>query len=337
MVVLTRDERCRRVLELHNQGLGTRRIAEILHMSFRDIGDILKAAATTKEAGQLQAQQRLLSSQAYEMFSSRKSPVEVAIELNIKAQQAIIFQREYWDLKGIHELNQIYEEIKGDLWSFVEIHKQMKNAGRGPQHVNRLLEIANNDLPALEQIYERLEHEIKSLEFRRSNLMNNVDHYRSCCEKEMVQMNRLSQERILLEALVTNFKNTNEEYLTIKKTVERKVMPLLTGSRTLLQCALLSLIESMRKDPDKYSSLIYPDSYPSMTNYVNEYPADFFTSGLNHQYAPMDDHTQACIRMVIEEADGIYNKLKKEWIESSIVDSAASPFSFSLPSPSGAK
>ena len=70
----------------------------------------------------------------------------MAIDLNIRAQQAIIFQREYWDLKGLHELNQIYEEIKGDdLWPFVEIHKQMKNEGMGPEHVNRLLRIVNNE------------------------------------------------------------------------------------------------------------------------------------------------------------------------------------------------
>ena len=59
-------------------------------------------------------------------------------------------------------------------------------------------------------------------------------------EKEMIQMNRLSNERMRLEALVTNFKNTNEEYLKIKKIVEEKAMPILTGSKTLydMQCFL---------------------------------------------------------------------------------------------------
>jgi transposase len=44
MVVLDRDERRRRVLELHNQGMGTREIAKLLHMSFTDIAKILKDA-----------------------------------------------------------------------------------------------------------------------------------------------------------------------------------------------------------------------------------------------------------------------------------------------------
>ena len=42
MAVLTRDERRKSVLDLHSQGMGTREIAKLLHMSFTDIGKILK-------------------------------------------------------------------------------------------------------------------------------------------------------------------------------------------------------------------------------------------------------------------------------------------------------
>ena len=52
MVALTREQRRRRVLELHSQGMGTREIAEILHMSFTDIGKFLKDADKEKEAEQ---------------------------------------------------------------------------------------------------------------------------------------------------------------------------------------------------------------------------------------------------------------------------------------------
>lgn len=207
----------------------------------------------------------------------------------------------------------------------------MKVAGRDPQHVNRLLDMANNDLPALERMYERLEQEVKSLEFRKSNLMGNLDYYHASCEKETLQMNRLSQERMNLEDLVRDFKNTDEEYLKIKKTVEGKAMPILTGSKTLLRCALISLVESMRKDPDKYGSLIYPDSYPLSTNYANEYDVGFFTSGVNQQYTSTDYFTQACIDMVVGEAEKVYNNLAKEGIEGSLTDYAASTTS-SLPS-----
>ena len=37
------------------------------------------------------------------------------------------------------------------------------------QHVTRLLEIANNDLPAVELIYERLKKEAATLEYEKEN------------------------------------------------------------------------------------------------------------------------------------------------------------------------
>ena len=341
-MVLIREEQERIVLDLLNKRTPIRVISNQAGMSFRDIGAIKKKAEKEKEAGEQQSQQEFLSSQAYRLFSEDKSPVQIAIELNIKAQQAIIFQREYWDLKGIHELNQIYDEIKGDPWSFVEIRKQMKNAGMGPEHVNRLLRIANNDLPALERRYERLQHEVNLLEFRNSNLMRNSDYYHASCEKEMMQMNRLSNERMSLETIVTNFKNTNEEYLKIKKTVEGKVMHILTGSKTLLRYAVFSLVESMRKDPDKYSSLIYPDMYQSvtpLTGYIGEYQPEFFTLGPNQQNPSTDYYTEDCIGMVVEEAEKVYKKLAKEWIDVTIAEYTPSTTSSlpSLPSPSDEK
>jgi hypothetical protein len=42
MVTFTREDRRGRVLEYHSQGMGTREIAKLLHMSFTDIGKILR-------------------------------------------------------------------------------------------------------------------------------------------------------------------------------------------------------------------------------------------------------------------------------------------------------
>jgi hypothetical protein len=72
MVVLTRDERQRRVLEHHSQGKGTREISKLLHMSFTDIAKILKDSDKEKESEQQWTRQEFLSSQAYALFSKEK-------------------------------------------------------------------------------------------------------------------------------------------------------------------------------------------------------------------------------------------------------------------------
>ena len=92
-----------------------------------------------------------------------------AIELNIRASEAIIFQREYWELEGLHNLNQIYQEIRDGTWNFVNLWKSVKAAGMGVPHVKRLLTIANNDLQTVDFLYEGLKKEAATLEYEKEN------------------------------------------------------------------------------------------------------------------------------------------------------------------------
>jgi DNA-binding Lrp family transcriptional regulator len=120
-MILTRDEKETLVLDLYNCRTPIRDIAREAGMSFRDIGRIIDKKEKEKETMEGQVQQMYLSTQAYKLFSKGKSPLQVAIDLNIRASEAIILQREYWDLEGLHNLNRIYEEIKGDIGYFVNL------------------------------------------------------------------------------------------------------------------------------------------------------------------------------------------------------------------------
>jgi hypothetical protein len=59
------------------------------------------------------------------------------------------------------------------------------------------------------------------------------------------------------EGLIAPFENNNEEYLNIRKTVEEKVLSTLSDRKALLKLALLSISESIRNSPEKYSPLIF--------------------------------------------------------------------------------
>src|SRR5919106_438886 len=115
MSIMTRQERERLVLELYNQGKTIREIAKEARMSFRDIGIILNKAAEEKtevqgikqnnnnnngrEKNQEEQQHLSLAAQAYKLFSDRKTPLYVAIALNLRESEATKFYREYWRLK----------------------------------------------------------------------------------------------------------------------------------------------------------------------------------------------------------------------------------------------
>jgi DNA-binding transcriptional regulator LsrR (DeoR family) len=99
MTILTRQERERLVIDLYyNQGKTYREISKEARISPRDIGVILNKAVegkkiegneeqdnTDSEKNQNLEQQRhlSLSTQAYKLFSDRKTPLEVAIALNL--------------------------------------------------------------------------------------------------------------------------------------------------------------------------------------------------------------------------------------------------------------
>ena len=84
-----------------------------------------------------------------------------------------------------------------------------------------------------------------------------LDSINMDCEKETTRLQGLQQQRMKQEATVREFENNNEGYIKIRKTAEEKVISILSDAKPLLRIALLSLIESIRKDPDRYSSLIY--------------------------------------------------------------------------------
>ena len=63
------------------------------------------------------------ATQAYKLFSEGKKPVQVAIELGLREKQVNKFFREFWKLKRLNELYQLYPEIEHCLPSFLKLHK----------------------------------------------------------------------------------------------------------------------------------------------------------------------------------------------------------------------
>src|SRR5215204_7800864 len=150
--MLTRQEKERLVIELYNQGKTIRDIAKELRMSFRDIGSILKKASGEKEENQ-EKEQSLLSpsAQAYRLFSKGKTPIDVAIALNLSEVETTKFYQEYWNLKQMHELRMVYEEIGANIVHFLKLYRLSKDAYMNPRQIVNLLQIANNDLQSVEQ------------------------------------------------------------------------------------------------------------------------------------------------------------------------------------------
>jgi hypothetical protein len=98
-----------------------------MRMSLRDIGEIVNRA---KEEIDRQ-EHKSLSVQAYDKFYKGKTPLQVAIDLNIGQAQATQYYAEYLKLIGLEDITKIYLEFKGDVSHFVSLCKAAKTAKMG--------------------------------------------------------------------------------------------------------------------------------------------------------------------------------------------------------------
>jgi hypothetical protein len=333
MTILTRQERERLVLDLYNQGKTYREISKEARISPRDIGLILNKVIeekiegneeqdnTDSEKNQNREQQPhlSLSAQAYKLFSDRKTPLEVAIALNLGESEATKFYKEYWKLKQLHNLSMVYEEVKGDITPFLKLYRLSKSKGMSVKQVVDALAIANNDLPDIQCRYERLKREVSTLEFNKQQshialtYFNNkietqrkaLTSYRISYIRERRVIENLCNEKVRLEALVTGFKNSNEEYLKIKQAAYEEVKSVLTDSKLLLKFATLSVIESLRSNPELYNFVMYDHSNNTTIPYRPNYPS---LVSEQHQQSFNDSYTA----LILEEAEKLYNKLTTE-------------------------
>ena len=105
-----------------------------------------------------------ISSRAFELYVQQKTPVEVAIALNLEAEKAINYYHQYFMLLGITEFTKAYLQVKDNPWPFVDLVKLTQNSGIRDGEVVELLKIANGYLPRVRLEYDRLKEEKSSLE-----------------------------------------------------------------------------------------------------------------------------------------------------------------------------
>jgi hypothetical protein len=108
---LSREEKERRIIDLYcNQGWTYRQIIKELRTSLNEIKAILKKEGEKTASNKNQQQQLSDFIKAYKLYFKGKSPMQVAIELNISESQTTQFYQEYWKLRGLYQLNSIYEK-----------------------------------------------------------------------------------------------------------------------------------------------------------------------------------------------------------------------------------
>src|ERR687891_810059 len=148
--------------------------------SYRDIVQKAKVSPNTIKAISNRAgldESTSISSRAFELFSEGKSPLQVAITLNLEAEKAIQYHQQYFMLLGCTEFTKVYLQIKDNPWPYVNLVRLIQDARIGDGEVVELLRIANGYLPRARLEYNRCREEKSSLQAELSSWkaeLNNI-------------------------------------------------------------------------------------------------------------------------------------------------------------------
>jgi hypothetical protein len=171
-VILNKKEKEELVVKLHQENKTIRQIAEIVHMSFKDIGAIIRLidGRANEEIMSNDMRGKSKETQAMNLFLHGKRPVDVAIELDLSSIEVENILQEYWVLTNLDELALVYLEIKSHLDLFLRLFHIMKiNKLVNEKDIKTVLKYAT-DLPSLENKFRSLANSVLDLEIKKKEL-----------------------------------------------------------------------------------------------------------------------------------------------------------------------
>ena len=166
MQVLNRWDKEQLVIKLHQEGKTIRTIASLAHLSFSDIGTIVRKINGQDNGAEMKDLTK--DTQAFWLFSRGKKPIDVAIELDLSATEVHELQEEFWALTDLHELAFVYGNIKNFLPSFLKLFQSLKEFGMlNEESLSNFLKYAGQDLPELTYRMQQLANEVIDLESKK--------------------------------------------------------------------------------------------------------------------------------------------------------------------------
>ena len=228
-------ERERHVLELYDQGKSTREIAKELRMSLRDISTILRTnqvnhgiATIMDDGNNNNKSPNQKSAQAYKLFSEGRKPVDVAIQLSLSEKEATRYFTEYWKLKRLYNLYDIYQESKENLSYILKLYMLLKRQGITADNIEwfvNMVDIGTYKIPDLQKQYAKLQDEVQVIDHQKvmskaelDNMNNQVSilhrtiyQLSATCNSKRNEIAYLKNQIQVLEGCVNGLKNRNQE------------------------------------------------------------------------------------------------------------------------------
>jgi hypothetical protein len=335
------EEEKRRIKDLHfNQGKTIREVSRIMGKSSHDITPITKehriqlaqnyAAVNGEQDDIVQCEQdRIIPNvKAYKLFDEGKRSLEVAAELNLPGPQVQQFYVEYWNLRRMHKLVTIYQEIQDNMGYYLKLFRLGSQKGVTPEQIIKLVQMADS-IHKLQDKFQELQREILDISRRKSagqeELKNLHDEISNTKEKlglvkktfntKYEELKEACSRAQRLQDYVEQFKE-GRDYQEFETTVRNEVGGILSDNKKLLQNALFSVMLALRNDPDRYSIVDRIELTPYTTTILN------YNSFLGSRLPLCLQGSGQFSERVLDVAEKILYNLQKGIVDSTISTAA---------------
>ena len=238
------------VIQLYQQGKTRRQIAEAVHMSFKDIADVINEY--TGEDKQVNKLEKSKDSRAFELFLQGKQSVEVAIELDMPADKVEELHVHYWRLSKLDDLEILYHEAEYSLSLLLRLYNILKvKRITKDKDISDLIEFANDGLPNLRARFEELLNQVATLDSEKAVLRTEILGMRNsiCTNNEIinrqnVQLRTLDRKQSQLQVTLRRA-GKSPNYHKVMEMVDQR----LNDKRSLLVAALLAVFKTLKANP----------------------------------------------------------------------------------------
>ena len=102
----------------------------------------------------------------------------MAIELNLREKQVDKLYREFWKLKNLNRLYELYPQIEHCLPSFLKLHKALKKSGLNPNNVEwfaEAIETGAIKIPEIQKQYAKIKDDLEVIDYKKTMAKYQLD------------------------------------------------------------------------------------------------------------------------------------------------------------------
>lgn len=295
-------ERKEQVIVLHKLEHTVRQIAKELHMSGRDVSQLIREykreekekrekQVIEKEKNEQKKLFLLKRSDALKLYKKGKSPLDVAIELEISAEEANAFYHEFCSLQHPPQLSQIYTELNNtnSFDQFIDLFHLIRQKNLNIKQGIEAIE-TTNDISLLKEERQDLSEKVQNLRKMNFFLLDENNSLRdqnaamgkrlestfekiSIAEKNLKDINK----RVIQKEEEINKINSGEDYYKAREKAKLLVEEFLLKESNVIQLAITSLYQVVNENRQKENSSIH------IPNSVYEYVVNSSDNEVNRE------------------------------------------------------